>query len=262
MKTKTLIIQLCFCFSLLIFFPSFGFSDDTNYEIVFWETIKDSKEPVLYQSYLEKYPDGTFAEIAKILKKKYTKNTTPQQQPEKKPPVVIQQKNKKTKNQVAKKLHNNLAVFPIKFLDDAEDMQKIVLDDLTRVLARHSCVKPSHSYYKLDDKYPVTNIRNSTVISSGSLHQRNLWHGSTPNSSTISSLGKKIGADVVATASIRVTNPWSDSYRLGYIRIFLIDVATGKIIRTSNKSNLGDARNILPSVIQEAVDLYTKQFCK
>jgi hypothetical protein len=32
---------------------------------VFWESIKDSKDPAEYEAYLKKYPDGTFADLAK-----------------------------------------------------------------------------------------------------------------------------------------------------------------------------------------------------
>jgi len=34
-------------------------------EALFWETIKDSKDPAEYEAYLKKYPDGTFADLAR-----------------------------------------------------------------------------------------------------------------------------------------------------------------------------------------------------
>jgi len=40
--------------------------DQTNVEVVFWNSIKDSNEPSLFQAYLRKFPNGVFREIADI----------------------------------------------------------------------------------------------------------------------------------------------------------------------------------------------------
>ncbi len=40
--------------------------NDNSAEISYWESIKDSSNPGYYQSYLSKYPDGLYAEIAKL----------------------------------------------------------------------------------------------------------------------------------------------------------------------------------------------------
>lgn len=37
-----------------------------NVEVTFWDSIKDSKNPQLYDAYLKRYPNGAFAAIAKI----------------------------------------------------------------------------------------------------------------------------------------------------------------------------------------------------
>jgi len=37
-----------------------------SHELVFWESIKDSNDPVLFQAYLKKFPNGTFTELAQI----------------------------------------------------------------------------------------------------------------------------------------------------------------------------------------------------
>jgi hypothetical protein len=41
-------------------------------EILYWESIKDSKDVRLYQSYLDKFPNGSFAEIAEIFIEKFS----------------------------------------------------------------------------------------------------------------------------------------------------------------------------------------------
>jgi adenylate cyclase len=34
-------------------------------EITYWESVKDSEDTAMFRSYLEKYPDGHFKELAK-----------------------------------------------------------------------------------------------------------------------------------------------------------------------------------------------------
>jgi lipoprotein NlpI len=46
-------------------------------EFNFWNSIKDSKKAGDYQAYLDKYPDGIFAELAKLRIKKYAATAVP-----------------------------------------------------------------------------------------------------------------------------------------------------------------------------------------
>jgi hypothetical protein len=46
--------------------PSSGRSDQDNVEITFWNSIKDSQNPQLFDAYLKRYPNGAFADIARI----------------------------------------------------------------------------------------------------------------------------------------------------------------------------------------------------
>jgi hypothetical protein len=43
-----------------------GSSDQANFEITFWNSIKEEKNPRLFEAYLKRYPNGTFADIARI----------------------------------------------------------------------------------------------------------------------------------------------------------------------------------------------------
>jgi hypothetical protein len=38
-----------------------------NAELAFWDAIKHEKNPRLFEAYLNRYPNGTFAEIAKVI---------------------------------------------------------------------------------------------------------------------------------------------------------------------------------------------------
>ncbi len=40
--------------------------DSEEAQILFWETIKDSKDEAEFRAYLERYPDGVYSELAKI----------------------------------------------------------------------------------------------------------------------------------------------------------------------------------------------------
>src|SRR5262245_17405281 len=35
-------------------------------ELAFWDTVKDSANPEMYSAYLERYPEGAFAALAKV----------------------------------------------------------------------------------------------------------------------------------------------------------------------------------------------------
>lgn len=37
----------------------------TDIELAFWESVKDSDDPTMFEAYLAKYPEGHFSEIAK-----------------------------------------------------------------------------------------------------------------------------------------------------------------------------------------------------
>jgi adenylate cyclase len=41
-------------------------SDLVAVELAFWNTMKDSDNPAMYEAYLERYPDGAFAPLAKV----------------------------------------------------------------------------------------------------------------------------------------------------------------------------------------------------
>lgn len=41
--------------------------DESRLELAFWETIKNEKNPQLFQAYLNRYPKGVFADLAKII---------------------------------------------------------------------------------------------------------------------------------------------------------------------------------------------------
>ena len=43
-----------------------GLSEETAIELMFWETVVDSKNPAMFKEYLEQYPQGRFARLAEL----------------------------------------------------------------------------------------------------------------------------------------------------------------------------------------------------
>jgi adenylate cyclase len=39
---------------------------DTAVELTFWESVRDSDNPEMYEAYLERYPEGAFVPLAKV----------------------------------------------------------------------------------------------------------------------------------------------------------------------------------------------------
>lgn len=50
---------------LLLVLPAAAQPEPTNVEIVFWESVRNSTDPADFRAYLEKYPQGNFAALAR-----------------------------------------------------------------------------------------------------------------------------------------------------------------------------------------------------
>lgn len=236
-------------------------SDDSNYELVFWQSIKDSRDPDLFQLYLDKYPDGTFVGIAQHNIKKYGSDVGGSQKSS--ATSAVYQERDISGAATAHKV----AIFPFRFLEEADSMRSILTNDLVMVVKRYDCFELTHSFYQLDKGLNVESLRGEKALRQTSfleymgVDSKKIWKGATPNAETISRLGKEIGVDTVLIGSLRVSNPWSDKYVLGYIRIYAIDVATQKIIKATNRTMDANARDVLQGIINRAVKQYSNTFC-
>jgi len=66
--------------------PKQGIDTSAAYELTFWNSIKDSQDAQDFAAYLDSYPNGQFAGLAKLRVKKLSRKTKPQPVA---PPVVI-----------------------------------------------------------------------------------------------------------------------------------------------------------------------------
>lgn len=80
-------IRLFLVALLLAFGQAHAQSAASNEEISFWETVRDSKNPAELQAYLDQYPNGRFAVLAKARLAALTQ----------KPPVVLRQMTSETR---------------------------------------------------------------------------------------------------------------------------------------------------------------------
>jgi uncharacterized caspase-like protein len=69
-------------------------SPSADSEVVFWQSIQNSKSAADYKAYLEKYPNGTFAALAKLRIAEIEKASavTPPKPPEAKPPAAAEKR--------------------------------------------------------------------------------------------------------------------------------------------------------------------------
>ncbi|MET0688906.1 MAG: hypothetical protein ABWY38_06900 [Methyloceanibacter sp.] len=49
-------------------------SDETAIELAFWNTVKDTKDPAILQTYLDRYPNGAFAGLARVMMERLVKD--------------------------------------------------------------------------------------------------------------------------------------------------------------------------------------------
>ena len=220
-----------------------------DYEIIFWKSIRETKDPKLFQLYLQKYPHGEFTEIAERLIENYSTD-----KPADKSLFF---------NEKSLLIPKKVAIFPFQFQEDAHYMQGVLTNNLFRFINTHDNLNLYASYYDLGPQgYSVPSLKDEYVKTKGiDLTVANLWLDSKPDIDTIRSIGSTIGADTVIIGSLKVRNQWSDLYVLGHIRIFAIDMETGGISQSKNQNRLGDARELLPHVINKAIEEYITDYC-
>ncbi len=234
---------------------------EDNYEIVFWQSIKDSQDPSLFQLYLDKYPEGTFVGIARHNITKYGSDIV---EPQHTTTTIVHQERQTVEANAARKV----AIFPFRFLEDGDYMRSILTNDLVMVVNRYKCLELTHSFYQLDKGLNVQSLRKEGALQQTSfleymgVDSKKIWDGGTPNAQKISEIGREVGADTVLIGAIRVSNPWSDKYVLGYIRIYVIDVDAQKIVKATNRTMMDNASEVLQGIIERAVKQYTKLYCE
>ena len=238
-------------------------SADERYEILFWESIKDSNNVNMYKDYLKKFPNGTFAELARInienLSMAGTQNTAgvkaknsetavvpkkskPGKKPELQasvsaapakvePPAPVKTKALSSSYQV------RLAVFPWKLTGSAPRWNFLAIGALKAVLSSNKTVVPVYSYYDLEI-WPKPKPLNQGVL--GEDLVKKIWAGTGAGAvngidiDLVSKLGRQLGVDAVFLSDI-YAKPWDPDR--GNYKIFLIDTRSGKTYQARSSVN-------------------------
>ena len=66
--------------------------DNSGHELVYWDTVKDSDDPVLLNSYLRRFPNGVFSDLARVLVDRLEKEEAAEQPPAQEPVPLPQAK--------------------------------------------------------------------------------------------------------------------------------------------------------------------------
>ena len=250
-------------------------STNEQYEILFWESSKDSNNLLTYQDYLEKFPNGTFAELARINIQKLSgagskspakapkgakaEKSAKAPKPEKKastskmqakvaapapkvtPPVPSASKTKA----ILSDQRAQLGVFPWKLTGSASRWNFIALDALADVVNRHkNRIVARYSYYEIKTK-PKPELIEEQFFTKGVVQK--LWSGSGggPNAGYARQLGQQLGIDVAIICDIdgRIFDPDPGTYK-----IYVVDVHSGQVyqgrVNTKDIEGEGDDRFI------------------
>lgn len=214
MRVVIIAIFMVFCFAAI---PAQSGDNDAKFEIVFWESIKDSDDPQLFQTYLKKYPDGAFVEIAKIRIAKYGGSI---QEPRKMEPVQA------TPRIAAPQPGSpiKIAIFPWEPVSGS--YSSIILNLIVERIKRTPEFTLTASYYKIFGGNNVINIKEQ--LDKKDL-RKEIWKKknffSTPRlqSSRVAQLGSQLGVDRVLLVTFETSEAgvliWFDK-----VKIFSVDV--------------------------------------
>ena len=241
-------------------------STDQQYEILFWESIKDSNNIFMYQDYLEKFPSGTFAELARIhirrLSEAESKSPTktakvaeapkgakaaksvketstskmqasvspppPKVTPPASQPVTAPVSSASKTKAILSDQPARLGVFPWHLTGSAPHWNFLALHALTDVVNRHKhLIEARYTYYEIKTR-PKPELLEEQFFTKAVVQK--LWSGSGggPNISYVRRLGKQLGIDVAIICDIdgRIFDPDSGTYS-----IYVVDVHSGEVFK-------------------------------
>ena len=81
--------------------PAVKQSNNTEHELVYWNTVKDSDDVALLNAYLQRFPDGVFADLAKVMIAKLERAQKESPPKGQQPPEPMAEPEKKAEPQMA-----------------------------------------------------------------------------------------------------------------------------------------------------------------
>ena len=213
-------------------------------DILFWQSIKDSENPKLYKAYLNKFPAGTFAELARYKIDDYTGALSPAVETKKQPAEKIIQaaipdtsekekkSSPKTKPAIVKSSNIDsplkLAILPWNF-KKADMREKQFLQNTIKALGNelksNDRFRPLYSYYAENPDLGLKKIPESALPAGG---VGKLWIGNIkPDIDQAVQVGRQLKVDAVLMMSVTRSADYNLSGIL-YIAQYIIHIADKK----------------------------------
>ncbi len=208
----------------------FNESDAQQIELIYWQSIKDSKDSRMYKAYLDSYPEGAFASEAKVFYQKY----------------------KTIENSIiTSRPGYSVALFRWELEGTAGNLRTTIQNRTSMAIASWPGMVLTASYYKRDKGHSVTWLESDDVYMS---HKDEIWQKSGPDIDNIVRIGKKLDVDAVLVGRVRAKNKLTDQYNLRDLKTWMVDIKTGRFIHESNKATMTEPREELIKIIDTTVE--------
>jgi hypothetical protein len=219
---------------------------DSSYEILFWESIKDSRDVQAYNAYLNQFPNGVFVELANLKIKNYThesdKETLAQadkndfKKSSAQSPLEIQEKKFHLSKEDQSKEENEymLAIFPFALSTHPIDhtLVQTTFHEISSVLSEYSThyiLQYTH-YDDIAPKKPIYNQDSAKIKEIlVQLNKKDMWKRRNffsfpqPNEEKVKKLSYDINANLIFMLFLNIDN------RTDYIHFYLIDLKNDKL---------------------------------
>jgi hypothetical protein len=242
----------------------------TQYEILFWESIKDSNNVQMYNEYLKKFPNGMFAGLA-LIKIQNLQPSAPvpkaQRQPAEDPPpatvtaAVAPAPRAKPKPVMRSGSKIQVAVLP--WDPEQHYWHWVVVDALKDHIDELDSVELAYTYYDMGVTHQGQRLDQKALQELGVNNSRQLWVTKTvgdsgifgkslsgslgklfqatttgqPNIDLVVKVGQQLGVDavVMSKVDIHVADPPN-----GEVEMFLIEIPSGKYQRAKSVTDAFD----------------------
>ena len=200
-------------------------------DILYWESVKGSKDIRLYEEYLRAYPDGAFSQLAELKIKELTQaaietKVAKAAKKESRPAKQYQQTTPPANTAAVRKM--KLAILPWKPIDAA--WNAVLMNAVEEALRNTHQFEPAFSFYEMARDFETVKLTVAEILSMTESNTIDaLWQASPeghwePNFVTAMKVANYLGVD--ALLMCRVGSPPTEPHSKN-IAMYLVDVWSG-----------------------------------
>lgn len=232
--------------------------NDNSAELLYWESIKDSKDVDQYKLYVKQFPNGVFSELANLYIEKLSTKNSPKKLDKKQNPIIIHKNIHNSHREIVK-----IALFPFKtpgsyFHTHCVGCLENSIEGIVAAIDKFESIEITHSYY---DMKLNTNIDNSNYVFLDQTYfeeiddfwsKENFFSTSRPVEKKLLEQGIKLDVDIVLTCYFYILNG-EDT-----INIYMYDI-NNKIIlikKGSTYSFSQQGRRTIEILLSELINDY------